>query len=329
MLTGIPDVARRTSSRNPIVRDQYSILSDFIDYEKYYMIGGSASWANIRSLVTYNIKNMKLIEMEDIDRPRVDVWGVSDLDLFKEADKILKDKKYSESPSFIIIQTAGNHRPYTIPDDNEGFIKKTHRKDDLNKSGFKSIEQYNAMRLLDHSIKRFFELAKKSSYYDNTVFVLFGDHGTADPKAEHMGEEDYSLKLRSYNVPLIIYSPKIIQQSKEIKQASGLSDLMPTIAGICEIPYTNKTMGNDILKTGNDIAFLVNKKMSPSSYGVINSEFYLRVFRDGSGSELHKISGEDPASDIKGSFLKEADSLKKIADAIYQTSKYMLYHNNN
>ena len=129
---------------------------------------------------------MELIEMEDIDRPRVDVWGVSDLDLFKEADKILKDKKYSESPSFIIIQTAGNHRPYTIPDDNEGFIKKTHRKDDLNKSGFKSIEQYNAMRLLDHSIERFFELAKKSSYYDNTVFVLFGDHGTADPKAEHM-----------------------------------------------------------------------------------------------------------------------------------------------
>ena len=68
MLTGIPDVARRTSSRNPIVRDQYSILSDFNDYEKYYMIGGSASWANIRSLVTYNIKNMKLIEMEDIER---------------------------------------------------------------------------------------------------------------------------------------------------------------------------------------------------------------------------------------------------------------------
>ena len=56
------------------------------------MIGGSASWANIRSLVTYNIKNMKLIEMEDIDRPRVDVWGVSDLDLFKEADKILRTK---------------------------------------------------------------------------------------------------------------------------------------------------------------------------------------------------------------------------------------------
>ena len=329
MLTGIPDVARKTSSRNPIVKDQYSIISDFRDYEKYYMIGGSASWANIRSLVTYNIKNMNLIEMEDINRPRVDVWGVSDLDLFKEVDKILKDKKSSADPSFIIIQTAGNHRPYTIPDDNEGFIKKDYKKEDLNKAGFKSVEQFNAMRLLDHSIGKFFDLAKKSSYYDNTVFVLFGDHGTADPKAEHMGKEDYDLKLRSYNVPLIIYSPNIIKQPREIKQASGLSDLMPTIAGICEISYTNKTMGNDILRTNNDIAFLVNKKMSPTSYGVINSEFYLRVFRDGSGSELHKISGGDPAIDIKNSFVKEADSLKKIADAIYHTSKYMLYHNNN
>ena len=93
MLTGIPDVARRTSSRNPIIRDQYSIISEFEDYEKYYMIGGSASWANIRSLVSYNIKQMKLIEMDDINRPRVDVWGVSDLDLFKEADNILKNKK--------------------------------------------------------------------------------------------------------------------------------------------------------------------------------------------------------------------------------------------
>ena len=60
-----------------------------------------------------------------------------------------------------------------------------------------------------------------------------------------------------------------------------------------------------------------------------SSEFYLRVFRDGSGSELHKISGEDPTSDIKISFFKEADSLKKITDAIYYISKYMLYHNNN
>ena len=64
MVTGIPDVARfKTSSRNPLIRDQYSIISQFIDHDKYYMIGGSASWANIRSLITYNLKDMDLIEL--------------------------------------------------------------------------------------------------------------------------------------------------------------------------------------------------------------------------------------------------------------------------
>ena len=329
MLTGIPDVARRTSSSNPIIRDQYSIISEFKDYDKYYMIGGSASWANIRSLVTYNIKKMKLIEMDDIDRPRVDVWGVSDLDLFKEANNLLKNKKDLSKPSFIIIQTAGNHRPYTIPEKNDGFITKNIKKEILNKAGFKSLEQFNAMRLLDHSIGEFFELAKESSYYANTIFVLFGDHGTSDPQAGHMGLADYDLKLRSYNVPLIIFAPKIIQNPQIITRASGLSDLMPTIAGLCKIPYMNKTIGRDLLGSDNNLAFLVNKKMNPTSYGVIDNQFYLRVFRNGSGYELHNILDKNPTRNVSDVFPNEADSLKKIADAIYHTSKYMLYHNSN
>ena len=329
MLTGIPDVARRTSSRNPIVRDQYSIISQFKDHEKHYMIGGSASWANIRSLVTYNIKDMRLIEMEHINRPRVDVWGISDLDLFREANDLLEYSDLAKFPIFSIIQTAGNHRPYTIPSDNNGFEIKQVEKWGLNAAGFKSLEQYNAIRLLDHSIGEFFKIASRSSYFDNTVFVLFGDHGTADPKAKHMRADDYDLKLRSYNVPLIIYAPNILDSTKTIATVSGLADLMPTIAGICRIPYLNKTMGKDILNTKNNFAFIVNKKMSPSSYGIINDQFYLRVFRDGSGMELHNILDSDPGEDVKYSYIREAASLKKIADGLYETAKYMLYHNNN
>ena len=328
MLTGIPDVSRKTSSRNPILRDQYSIISQFKEYEKYYMIGGSASWANIRSLVSYNIKDMRLIEMENINRSRVDVWGISDLDLFREGNTIL-DNRVSSSPSFTIIQTAGNHRPYTIPNDDSGFEIKQLDKSVLKAAGFKSEEQYNAVRLLDHSVGQFFKMAKESSYYENTVFVLFGDHGTADPKAEHMRADDYALKLRSYNVPLIIYAPNILGTSKTINTVSGLADLMPTIAGICKIPYLNKTIGTDILNTNNNFAFIVNKKMSPSSYGVINDKYYLRIFRDGSGMELHDILDSEPSKDVKHTYINEADSMKKIADGFYETAKYMLYHNNN
>ncbi|HEY4936991.1 MAG TPA: sulfatase-like hydrolase/transferase, partial [Puia sp.] len=47
VLTGIPDVgqASSTTSRNPAAVDQHSIMNDFEGYEKFYFLGGSASWA--------------------------------------------------------------------------------------------------------------------------------------------------------------------------------------------------------------------------------------------------------------------------------------------
>ena len=91
----------------------------------------------------------------------------------------------------------------------------------------------------------------------------------------------------------------------------------------------NKTIGRDLLGSNNNLAFLVNKKMNPTSYGVIDNQFYLRVFRNGSGYELHNILDKNPTRNVSDVFPNEADSLKKIADAIYHTSKYMLYHNSN
>ncbi|NHZ86105.1 MAG: sulfatase-like hydrolase/transferase, partial [Planctomycetia bacterium] len=282
LITGIPDVARvKTSSRNPMIRNQNTIINDFKNYNKHFIIGGSASWANIRSLITYNIKDIELTELGDFNRPRLDVWGISDLDLFRESHKIFKNES-TDKPFFAIIQTASNHRPYSIPKDNEGFEYITMSESELFKSGFKSVEQYNGVRFLDHSLSKFFEMASKEPYYNNTIFVLFGDHGTSDPQAQHMSPADYDLKLRSYNVPLIVYTPGVINQHRIIHKVCGLPDILPTIAGLVGISYTNHTIGRDILNMDNDLNYslIINTKLSPSSYGIIGKEFYLQKFRD-------------------------------------------------
>lgn len=329
MFTGIPDVARtKTSSRNPLIRDQYSIISQFENHNKYFLMGGSASWANIRSLITNNLKDMKISELGDFDRPRLDVWGISDLDLFREAHDLFSNRE-DEKPFFAIVQTAGNHRPYSIPEDNDGFEMKEAEEKLLRKAGFSSLDQFNAMRFLDHSIGQFFNMAEKSDYYENTIFVLFGDHGNADPKAEHMSPDDYALRLRSYNVPLIIYSPGLDIQAQRIQIISGLADLMPTVAGLSGIDFTNKTLGRDILKSEKDFAFIVNKKISPSSYGVLNKDYYLRIFRNGSGMEFHNLKKDEPGIDVKNDYPEETMLFKKMSDGIYETAKYMLYHNKN
>jgi phosphoglycerol transferase MdoB-like AlkP superfamily enzyme len=329
IVTGIPDVARtKTSSRNPLIRDQYSIISQFKDHDKYYMIGGSASWANIRSLITYNLKDMDLIELEDFDRPRVDVWGISDLDLLREAHDLFS-KRDSEKPFFAVVQTAANHRPYSIPKDNAGFINKDQDEQVLQKAGFNSLDQYNAMRFLDHSIGRFMEMADTADYFKNTIFVLFGDHGNADPKAEHMPADDYALRLRSYNVPFIIYAPGLGMDQRRIETVCGLPDLMPTIAGLSRIDYTNKTLGRDVLKNENGMAFVVNKKISPSSYGVLDGDYYLRIFRNGSGMEFHDLNSPDPAEDILSGNEEMVKNYERMTLGILETAKYMLYHNRN
>ena len=45
--------------------------------------------------------------------------------------------------------------------------------------------------------------------------------------------------------------------------------------------------------------------------------------------ELHNILDLDPDEDVKHSYISETHALKKIADGLYETAKYMLYHNNN
>ena len=74
VLTGTPDVLEgKTSSRNPLAVDQHSIIADFKNYEKYYFLGGSASWANIRGVLTNNISDLKIFEQGSYQSSEIDV----------------------------------------------------------------------------------------------------------------------------------------------------------------------------------------------------------------------------------------------------------------
>jgi phosphoglycerol transferase MdoB-like AlkP superfamily enzyme len=91
-ITGVPDVTRQeTATRHPLITRQHTLINAFTDYQKLYMIGGNAGWANINALIQQSIDGVRLYEERDWQSPRVDVWGISDLDLFKESDRILRD----------------------------------------------------------------------------------------------------------------------------------------------------------------------------------------------------------------------------------------------
>ena len=332
MVTGIHDVVRvETASSNPRIVDQYSLINALTGYEKYYIMGGSASWRNIRGLLQNNIPDMQIMDQDDLDFPRLDVWGISDNDLFKFSHDTFQKIDQSQ-PFFAIVQTATNHRPYSIPKNIEGFDLKDVDKTVLSNAGFHSKEQYNAMRMLDHAVGAYISSAKTASYFNNTIFLFFGDHGTSDPRALHMPKSDYDLKLRSYQVPFLIYGPELIKGGIVRNDVSQLVDLLPTVNGLAGKPYENRTMGRDLLNGEipiDPLALIINKKMAKPHIAVIGKNYYLSLSNRGGGSrvKLHQLWSDKPLVNMKDKYPKITDRYLDRLNGIYETTKYMLYHN--
>ena len=92
LFTGIPDINQsyQTSSRNPFVVNHGLILNEFKGYAKFYCLGGNASWANIRGFLEHNVDDLVILEEGAWKASNVDVWGISDLDLFRESHEVLE-----------------------------------------------------------------------------------------------------------------------------------------------------------------------------------------------------------------------------------------------
>lgn len=324
-VTSTPDVEpKTTSTRNPLIVNQRTLLNAFKDYEKLYFIGGSASWGNIRGLLSSNIPNLKLYEEGSFTSPRMDVWGISDLHLLEESNSILKTQ---DKPFFAIIQTSGNHRPYNIPEDNRGFVSKKINKKDAKKSGFQSSDEYNSFRFMDHSIGFFMQQAKKEKYFDNTIFVFFGDHGVHGT-GSHMTEAQRQLHLNEINVPLIIYAPKLLKSKKYTFAASEV-DVLPTITSLAGLPHTNHSLGSDLLDPNIDKNRVVFT-MEHSQPWLISSVGENIMFSDTTLNTkpiLHDLNSQSPRKDISKNNPKEAERLKHLTFGIYETIKYMRYNN--
>ncbi len=326
-VTGIPDVDFvNTSSRNPQAVDQHSIINDFTGYSKLYFIGGSTSWANIRGLLTNNINGVHIYEQDDYDAPKLDVWGVSDKNLLLGANKILSQQ---QKPFFAIIQTADNHRPYSLPDeDKKEFTSLNVSKDSLKKYGFEDVDEYNAFRFTDFCYKKFFDAAQKEKYFSNTLFVFEGDHGIRGDVG-NMFPQSWTEELSSEHVPLLFYAPQMLQPKEYSFYASQI-DVLPTIAGICKISYHNTSLGRDLLDPirlatdsgKNNCIFIAD--YDNQRIGVVNNNYYFSYGAGDSGPE--KI-----LSVINNQKVVLTDSLRhyyrSLTDAFYETSRYLLLNN--
>jgi phosphoglycerol transferase MdoB-like AlkP superfamily enzyme len=324
-LTSLPDVAvSDTTSRNPLAVNQHLIVNAFKGYDRMYFIGASTTWANIRGVLKNNIEDLKIYEQDDYAAPVNDVWGVSDKDLLLEANKIFREKN---KPFFAMIQTAGNHRPYTIPKQDTDFELKHFSDAELKANGFIGDDEFNSFRYMDYSIGKFIDAAKKEKYFDNTVFVFLGDHGITGNAGNHMPRAWSDLRLTTGHTPMLIYAPKYLPPARHDMPAQQ-ADVMPTVAGLLNFPYVNKSMGRDLLDPRFDGArnsFIIYHSDGPE-IGIVDKDTYFTMSANGSNAKLYDLHAENPQRDtIKDD--KKIQLKQILTKQLYETNRYMLTHN--
>jgi phosphoglycerol transferase MdoB-like AlkP superfamily enzyme len=319
-ITGIPDVQlNKTASRNPATVNQHTILNNFTGYEKLYFLGGSTSWANIRGLLTNNINGLQLYEEGNYKAKKIDVWGISDKNLFLEANAMLRRQT---RPFFAIIQTADNHRPYTIPEEDRAqFQLRQFSADSLKKYGFESNDEMNAFRYTDFCFQQFMEAARQEKYFSNTIFVFVGDHGIRGDAGNMFPRVWTEQGLTCEHVPLLFYAPQLLQP-RRISDICSQTDILPTIAGLSNITYRNTTLGRNLLDTlpVAPAAFIIDH--DEKQIGLLRGNYYyVRQLSSGREQFVQLYPGKSSA-DSAGK-----DFYRRLTLGIYEASRWMLYNN--
>lgn len=179
-----------------------------------------------------------------------------------------------------------------------------------NKQWKKIVQSYLAsISFVDHYVGEVIDALNNSIYKENTIIVLFSDHGY------RIGEKGIFAKQALWDeavkVPLIIKPPNF-NKSIEIKNIVELIDIYPTLIDLAGLPNYKKNEGKSLvplIENKNNF----NKNFSLTTFGWGNHSISLDnykyiVYRD-SSEELYYLKN-DPNSWKNLANNKSYDSIK-------------------
>ncbi len=104
------------------------------------------------------------------------------------------------------------------------------------------VRSYTAcIRHADALVGRLLDALDRSRYAENTIVVLWSDHGY------HFGEKHHFAKNtlweRSSHVPLVISAPGVTNSGAVCRRPVSLLDLYPTLIDLCDLPKRSELEG--------------------------------------------------------------------------------------
>jgi phosphoglycerol transferase MdoB-like AlkP superfamily enzyme len=209
-----------------------------LGFNDVYVYNGHFSWDNQEGFFR-NQGMSRFIGRDDYVNPVfIDAtWGVSDEDMFNRSLEELQ-RLDSGQPFFAVLQTLSNHTPYALPENLPVEAV----------SGFGKLDQHlTAQRYSDWALGRFFESAAAAPWFNETLFVIVGDHGFG------LGRQLSDIDLLRFHVPLLLLGPGIQATYGERNHTVATqTDVVPTIVSLLGKPFVHQCWGRDLLSLPED-----------------------------------------------------------------------------
>lgn len=237
LLCSVPNVMDGIAFQQIQYPNHWSLMSLLKkDYYSRFYCGVPLEYLSMRGFMNYhNVDYLVDHWSEACTKHSAEVnspWGYPDEDLFKQAFLDDSTQNLSHKRRLDVFLTISSHDPFIYPNkeyythlvsQNADSIKDTKERE-LIKS---QAGGFGAFRYVDEQIRAFFEVWKTKSDYENTIFIITGDHGTELYNANPMAK---------YNVPLVIFSP-LLKKSFHSRAVVSHLDVTPSIINLLQTKY--------------------------------------------------------------------------------------------
>ena len=161
-------------------------------------------------------------------------WGYPDKELFKKSISLPREEN---QPRLEVYMTISTHEPF-IPPSQEYYeleVETILSQGNFNSRAEKVIEKndnvFATLLYTDEAIKWFMEAYKSQPNYENTIFIITGDHRLIPIPQRN--------NISRFHVPLIMYSP-MLKTTRKMSSVSSHFDVTPSILALLGDQYELK-----------------------------------------------------------------------------------------
>jgi phosphoglycerol transferase MdoB-like AlkP superfamily enzyme len=195
------------------------------DYMDEYLMSQKFDW--IKSKPDFKQNQSKSPVTDHWGNQKNFNWGAEDEVVFNQSFDFMQHEFDSQRPYCNVYLTTSFHEPFNYS--NKNYFQMLAQKEILKKPKedgallLKELETFAALMYMDHALKSFFDTYKNRPEFENTIFIICGDHSI-----KFLTQDS---RLEKFHVPLLIYSP-LISKAQKIRGLSCHKDISPALQGL-------------------------------------------------------------------------------------------------